>query len=103
MAQRPDEFFTTEIGQVGFSYRFVDKDGLPIPNEMGYRVMRYLKPSCVMHGRAAVSHDEVNHILVMYGRDELADILDANNDLWVPPDAKKVKVVRGEEVPAPVM
>jgi len=103
MAQRPDEFFTTEIGQVGFSYRFVDKDGLPIPNEMGYRVMRYLKPSCVMHGRAAVSHDEVNHILVMYGRDELADILDANNDLWVPPGAKKVKVVRGEEVPAPVM
>jgi len=86
----PDEFFAGE--PYSFSYRFVDKNGKPMPNEFGYRVVRYLKTSCVQLGRAMISHSDVNPILAQYDRDELAGILKLHGVEWVPFVAKKVKV-----------
>lgn len=88
---RPEEFFESPAGAIGFSYRFIDRDGRPVPNEMGYRAMRYIKPSCVMHGRAVIAHTDVNPILAEYSRDEIADILEANDEPWkaAPTSSKK--------------
>ena len=92
----PDEFFAVE-NHISYSYRFVDKDGLPMPNEFGYRVIKYLKTSCIQNGRAVIPHSDVNPILVEYSRDELAAILKSNGDPWIPLVSKKVKKSSDEE------
>ena len=92
----PDDFFVMESGLV-FSYRFADKEGKQIPNEFGYRVIKYLKPRCVHNGHAIIPHDEVKSILIDYGRDELAGILVSNGDAWIPPSSLKKKAKKVEE------
>ncbi|PIZ26966.1 MAG: hypothetical protein COY46_02265 [Chloroflexi bacterium CG_4_10_14_0_8_um_filter_46_9] len=88
VAKLPDEFFAVE-SHVSYSYRFVDKDGLPMPNEFGFRVIKYLKTSCVQNGRAVIPHSDVNPILVEYSRDELASLLVQHGDPWIPFVPKK--------------
>jgi hypothetical protein len=85
----PDEFYAGE--PYSFSYRFVDKNKNPIPNEFGYRVMKYLKPSCIQNSRAVVAHSDVNPVLIEFDRDELAQILRQNDDPWIPVVLKKSK------------
>lgn len=84
----PDGFFDVE-SPIYLSYRFVDMAGLPISNEFGYRVIKYIKTTCVQHGRASIPHDDVKVLLSQYSQYELAAILVANDDAWVPP-VKKV-------------
>lgn len=85
----PDEFYAGDANM--FTYHFEDKNRLPIPNEMGWRVIKYLKPNCVQAGRPVIPHTDVNPILAQHSRDELAHILKINDDAWVPIPARPKK------------
>lgn len=90
----PDDFFAGE--SYSFTYRFIDKNGKPMPNEFGYRVVKYLKTSCAQQGKAMIFHSDVNPVLAQYDRDEMAAILKANGEEWIPFVSRKGKAV--EEV-----
>ena len=47
------------------SYGFKDKNGLPIPNSMGYEAIRRIK------GRKSYCNEDVALVLVQYDREEL--------------------------------
>lgn len=87
--EMPDEFYACEPSML--SYHFEDIDRKPIPNEFGWRVIKYLKPSCVHDGRPIIPHTEVNPILAQHSRDELTQILKNNDDAWVPAAVKAKK------------
>lgn len=87
----PDEFYAAE--NYAFSYRFADKNGQPIPNEFGYRVMKYIKTTCVQNGRAVIAHSDVRPVLAEYERDVLAGLLNLHGEPWVPIVLKKGKAV----------
>lgn len=85
----PDEFFAGDPSM--FSYHFEDINKLPIPNEFGWRVVRYLRSNNIQIGHLIIPHDEVKSILATHDRNELASILKANDTPWVPFIKKNTK------------
>lgn len=78
-----DEIFAMESNS-SFSYHFVDRSGKLIPNSLGYRVIKYVKPACFKMGRVIIIHSDVTPLLAEYSREELVDLLAQNDDPWVP-------------------
>lgn len=80
-----------ESDQFYYSYHFCDKNSKRIPNEMGYRVIKYLKPSCIQSGRAVIDHTEVKAILSEHYREDLFDLMAQHDDPWIAPTEKQAK------------
>lgn len=92
----PDEFFLTDC-KYELSYRFLDKDRKPISNAFGYRVIKYLVPECVANDRAIIAHTDVNPILELHSRDDLAALLKLHGDPWIPVVTKKPKTIASDD------